>query len=270
MDKTELVKELYKPFDLDDHEIRVGSTKNKAQWFVYVRREAITARLDRLFPLDWSSEIINVTQHNSYATAIMRLTISGMARENNGSQSGNTENSEKGAVTDAFKRVASAFGLGLYLQSTPQLWTNGGFATKDNSGKWRTDYKEQNRQEKEAFNKFAQWHKSQYGNSKPQPVATSNGNAPQPQADGWAAVATIQPIIVKFRELALSDAQIIKFAGVQRWNDFSGWNKHKDAKAAEEAIEKALDDAVAADAEKVLADDAGYERDPNNPDNIQF
>jgi hypothetical protein len=175
MDKTELVKELYKPFDLDEHEIRIGSTKKKAQWFVYVRREAITARLDRLFPLDWSSEIINVKQHTGFATAIMRLTISGISRENNGSNSGNSENAEKGAVTDAFKRVASTFGLGLYLQSTPKFWTAGGFVTKDNSGKWHTDYKEQNRQEKEAFAKFAAWHRSWYGDSGKSPQVKSNG-----------------------------------------------------------------------------------------------
>jgi hypothetical protein len=256
--KAELVKELYKPFDLDEHEIRIGSIKNKAQWFVYVRREAITARLDRLFPLDWSDEIINVKQHTGFATAIMRLTISGISRENNGSNSGNSENAEKGAVTDAFKRVASTFGLGLYLQSTPQLWTAGGASVFD--GSRVKDWKEYRKQEKEALAKFAQWHKSQYGGDS-EPQATSNGSQPE-AIKGWATVATVQPIFKHYRDMALNDDDIMRFAEVQRWNDFAGWNKHRDAEAAKKAIEAALDNAVS---EGVGADDTGWERDPNRP-----
>jgi hypothetical protein len=60
------------------------------------------------------------------------------------------------------------------------LWTAGGFVKEG-----KTNWNEQRKQEKEAFNKFAQWYKSQYGTPQPEPTkAASNGqNGSKPEAE---------------------------------------------------------------------------------------
>lgn len=163
---------LYALFTVDEHEIREGSTSRdgkKVQWFTYIRREAIIERLDSIFFGEWESGFINpmqpYTRHDTHVDCAMHLTIRGMRREYNGSQKLNYdrkaqkyttgENDEKGAATDAFKRVASQWGIGLYLQQSPQIWTEN---YKDDNG--NIDWKKKDRVQNDAISQVSKWLKS--------------------------------------------------------------------------------------------------------------
>jgi hypothetical protein len=156
---TEERDKLYALFTVDEHEIREGATskdKSKIQWFTYIRREAIIMRLDGLFFGEWESGFINNLQpyqyHQTHVDCAMHLTIRGMRREYNGSQDGGGINGAKGAATDAFKRVAAQWGIGLYLQQSPQIWTEN---YKSADGK--ADWNKKRQVEKEAMDKVAAW-----------------------------------------------------------------------------------------------------------------
>lgn len=153
---------LYSLFRLDEHEIREGSTskdKRKIQWFTYIRREAIQTRLDSSFFGEWELYFLNpespAIYHKEHVDCSMGLSIRGIRREFNGSQDGGGLNGAKGAATDAFKRVASMWGIGLYLQDSPQIWTEN---YKDADGK--ADWDKKKAVEKEAMQKVGNWLKS--------------------------------------------------------------------------------------------------------------
>lgn len=183
-------------FSLEDHEIREGGAskdKSKIQWFVYLRREAIQERLDDLFFGEWELYFVDPKQpciyHKEHVDCSMGLAIRGIRREYNGSQDGGGLNGAKGAATDAIKRVASLWGIGLYMQNAPQIWTEN-YATYDASGKKvSTDWDKKKRIEKEVMSKIATWLKGlgAAGNS----LYTEPSNQ---EADEAATPANVSPI----------------------------------------------------------------------------
>ena len=154
-------------FTLEEHEIREGGAnkaKTKIQWFVYLRREAIQERLDDLFFGEWELYFVDPKQpciyHKEHVDCSMGLAIRGIRREYNGSQDGGGLNGAKGAATDAIKRVASMWGIGLYMQQAPQIWTEN-YATYDAQGKkLDTDWKKKERIEKDVMRQIGAWLKS--------------------------------------------------------------------------------------------------------------
>ena len=120
---------LYAKFPLADHEHREGpasSNKEKRRWFTYIRRGAIQTLLDDLFFGEWDVDYSNHIVTGNVHTVQCTITIRGASRAYNGSQVADSENDEhaaKGAYTDAFKRAASMWGIGLYLQDAPNIWT---------------------------------------------------------------------------------------------------------------------------------------------------
>jgi hypothetical protein len=195
---------LYSLFRLDEHEVREGSTskdKKKIQWFTYVRREAIQKRLDTFFFGEWELYFLNpetpAIYHREHVDCSMGLSIRGIRREFNGSQDGGGLNGAKGAATDALKRVASMWGVGLYLQDSPQIWTEN-YVQWDEKGekKLSTDWKKKEAIEAEAMRKVGQWLKSigaageslyseggDTQQSKPAPAPTPASNL-EPEAHG--------------------------------------------------------------------------------------
>lgn len=161
--KTPFTKEeiegLYAPFDLKDHEIREGysnSAKTRIRWFVYIRREAIQTRLDMLFlgaaSYGFCNPMAPYTFGDKHVSCAMYMEIRGIRREFNGSTTGKDENGEKGAATDALKRVASLWGMGLYLQSSPDLYTG---SYRNNDG---IDWAKKDAMELQAKKEFAAWY----------------------------------------------------------------------------------------------------------------
>ena len=156
--------ELYKRFELDEHEIREGGKAGtRIQWFVYVRREAIQVRLDEFFFMNWQLTYSNERVTDKFVTVSAALSINGVLKEySGGSHPRGTDISEdtiKAAYTDAFKRAASMWGIGLYLQNTPRLMT-AAYPDKDWDAK--------DARENEAWEKFVAWY-----NGKPAPVVTT-------------------------------------------------------------------------------------------------
>lgn len=173
----EEIEQLYAPFPLEAHKIREGGKAgNQIQWFVYLDRVAVQRRLDTLFPGEWEFVVISADVENEaeVATVYAGIVIRGLRRDSNGTgkprrsakseDEGIDENTTKGALTDAFRRAASMWGLGLYLYDGPKLFTD----TYD----WKT-HGQKSQRETQAKRDFAEWYHGQFGG---QPVEQ---NAPQ-------------------------------------------------------------------------------------------
>jgi len=158
----EEIKRLYTPFKPSEHEVREGSTRGRVLWFTYITRQAIIRRLDEVFPGEWTFEILEIRHADGYTNVTARLTIRGMPREYNGGNSGSfrDENEEKAAVTDAFKRVASMWGIGLYLADAPQIWTEGDYLSEKNGRQVVTDYAKRATRERDALAHVSKWLRS--------------------------------------------------------------------------------------------------------------
>lgn len=148
---------LYQIFANGDHEVREGATTKtgKVQWFIYLTWEAIQIHLDERFFGEWSDEYHSHRDLDGYSETYCRITIRGMCRENNGSNSANSksdENQGKGAATDAFKRCAAKWGIGLYLREAPRVYT--AYDYKDGN---KIDYNKKAQREQEALKEFYKW-----------------------------------------------------------------------------------------------------------------
>ncbi len=109
------------PFQLHEHKFLQGK--------VYIREQAIAARLDKVDP-NWQYMIVKNEVNGNSVITVAQLQIKGVIRSNTGSGSAlftdkpnmlsdNFGNAYKGAATDAFKRCARLFGVGRSLLSAP-------------------------------------------------------------------------------------------------------------------------------------------------------
>jgi hypothetical protein len=167
----EEIDALYAPFPITEHNIREGSrnrAKTKIQWFVYADRVAVQKRLDALFPGEWEFNPLREHRDDKYMSVVAEIVIRGVRRGYNGggslNYSGDTfdEDTEKGAMTDTFRRVASLWGIGLYLYDGPQIWTD---AYPD--GDWNA----KRAIEADAKRQFADWYEQRYGKQPATPPA---------------------------------------------------------------------------------------------------
>ena len=125
----EEVQQLRAKFSFEAHSIRQGHSnkaKTKCQWFVYLDKMAIIDRLDEVFPGEWEYKMTEPQLREKHYSAIGSLTIRGITREFNGTQTADSftpGDDEKGCGTDVFRRAASMWGIGAYLYSGPKIWT---------------------------------------------------------------------------------------------------------------------------------------------------
>jgi hypothetical protein len=128
-----VLAELAQPFDPAAVEFKAGATtqdKARALALAYVDSRVYQARLDAVAP-DWRNEY---TREYAGERVIVTcaLTVAGVTRQAigeslqaNARHDGSTvieENAATSAEAQAFKRACSAFGLGRYLYSVPQVW----------------------------------------------------------------------------------------------------------------------------------------------------
>lgn len=179
------IKRFEQPLALEDHEARAsGKNKDetKQQWLIYVTQEGIIPLLNSIDP-NWTWDVRESSKWDKYAVVTGRLTIKDVFRDGRGGNSPNSksastdENTEKGAETDALKRAAVKFGIGLYLRSQPTIWVD---ITPNKP--WED--------EKTALAKFADWYKREFGaqnarNGQPPPQRPPN--APVPPVGGQNA-----------------------------------------------------------------------------------
>jgi len=113
---------LCKPFAAALVELKPGATtqdKSRALCMPFVDSRAYQTRLDRVVgPEGWSVEYRPLSDR----AVLCRLTILGVTREDVGECNAADENAATSAVAQSFKRACSAFGLGRYLYSLPQIW----------------------------------------------------------------------------------------------------------------------------------------------------
>lgn len=132
MDENKTLASVYErliePFSPKDIELRPGATtrdKAKALALPYADVRVYQERLDTVVgPENWSVEYRPLSE----IVVFCRLTILGVVREDVGEchkvdkDGVPDENRACTAVAQAFKRACSAFGLGRYLYSLPQIW----------------------------------------------------------------------------------------------------------------------------------------------------
>lgn len=157
---------LYAPFPAEAHTIREGNhnkADTKIQWFTYLDRVTCQKRLDSVFPGEWEFTVDGIHRTESYITILCTMTIRGIRRTFNGGASlryANDEfdqDTEKGAMTEAFRRVASLWGVGAYLYDSPPVWTD---------SYQKGDWDKQRALEADANKKWADWYHRTYGGAK--------------------------------------------------------------------------------------------------------
>lgn len=198
---THELDQLYAPFERDEYEVREGPTSgnnDKRRWWVYVRREAIQKRLERIFPGEWAGRIPPGMwqKHNEYTEVYYEITIRGITRGMIGSHRAAgrdnvhddaNESEGKAANTDGLKRAATMWGMGLELQNCPAIWTENDY---------KGDWKKKDQRTKEALNQFYKWRFN--GDTGQQPTNSksvygkSNGNGSDTEAESNKAYQHIE------------------------------------------------------------------------------
>lgn len=151
------IERLQAPLPLADHEAREkGTSKDKKnkQYLVYINQEGVIPLLNSIDP-NWTWEVQNVHFDSKYVSVTGRLTLKGIAREGvggnspNGASSPVDEDTVKGAETDALKRAALRFGVGLYLRGAPSFWIDAELSS------WKGA--------EEALKQFGVWYQREFG-----------------------------------------------------------------------------------------------------------
>jgi hypothetical protein len=188
------IEKLCAPLPLQDHEVKIkvaprkddkGEMK-KSMWLTYIDQTAIIPLILDVDP-NYGWQIIDKQRHPGEKLCVVtgRLIICEAARDGVGGATPNydkdpySEDTEKAAETDALKRAAVKFGIGLYTRNLPQIWVDGnlgdGYKAKD-----------------AAWAQFEAWYRKTYGNGtqRQQPPAAPNVTTLPPTADSKKAFTT--------------------------------------------------------------------------------
>ena len=247
-------KALHALFPLQDHEIRRGGGYgDNAQWYVYVQRQRIIDRLNELFPMQWATDIERVQTESRHdkngllynlVTVTASITINGIKRAYNGSATDNPiyegsgkarvivvydgENTEKAAATDAFKRAASKWGIGLYLLDGDIIKAN---------------------DENAAKRIFAERYAMLVNREAPvekKPAKESSKNTVI--QDTWATPENLRMFFDVWNNQSLSDSDICRLAGINTPEEWG--TKYATGKDASAAIRKAMNAEIESNTEK--------------------
>ena len=122
MNMNEVLTELKKPFPIDRLKWRIGNKnkdKTKANMLVYIDARDVEDRLDEVCGSNWSDDVKEVA-----GRIVCTITINGISRTDG---AGDTDiESEKGGLSDAFKRAGVKWGIGRYLYNASKYntWVN--------------------------------------------------------------------------------------------------------------------------------------------------
>lgn len=210
------------PLPLDDHEVKIkvapkkddkGGMK-KSMWLAYIDKTGIIPLIQDVDP-NYSWIVVDKTRVSERLCVVTgRLIIGGNSYDGVGGATPNydndpySEDTEKAAETDAFKRAAINVGVGLYLRNAPQIWVDGnlgsGYQAKD-----------------EAWKQFEAWYRKTYGGQPQQQKATApNGNGKTDKA--FPTVETANVFIDYWRTQGASDDDMLIALGVERFSLYPG------------------------------------------------
>jgi len=123
MQNSEILNALKRPFDPKKISWRVGATtkdKSKGIALAYIDARDVMHRLDEVMGLDWQCRYSHA---ETKTVCEIGLFIEGQWIWRAGGAGDSDIEAEKGALSDAFKRAAVLFGIGQYLYSLPNAWT---------------------------------------------------------------------------------------------------------------------------------------------------
>lgn len=175
------IERLQAPLPLADHEARAKGTNKegtKKQFLIYINQECVIPLLNSIDP-NWTWEVQNVHFEPKYVSVTGRLTLKGIARECVGGNSPNGKNSPvdedtvKGAETDALKRAALRFGVGLYLRGVPTFWIDAELPD------WKGA--------EEALKQFGGWYQREFSNAAKNGQQGTQNSTPQPRQNAPAS-----------------------------------------------------------------------------------
>jgi len=188
------VERLKAPLPLDGHSVRVADDDaESANFLCYAEEEPVIDRLNEIDP-QWSWEITRIEKTQKHVTIYGTLTVKGVSRACVGGGSakregGLTDDDEKGAATDAIKRGARLFGIGIYLKQAPRIRTKWAKVKPDMDYETKKKaWAVQDAAKQEAWKKFSDWYTKTF--SKPAPVAKQT---PQQQMNIRAERGIVPP-----------------------------------------------------------------------------
>lgn len=136
MDKNELLNQLKRPFPVDRIHWRIGSTNikkdtdNELKWgevpqgsaMCYIDARDVVKRLDDVAPLAWQSRYSHAANGVFICEIGIKIEDEWLWRSNGAGET--AFEAEKGGMSDAFKRAATQWGVGIYLYQIPSAWVN--------------------------------------------------------------------------------------------------------------------------------------------------
>lgn len=225
----EEIERLQQPFNPEEYEAREGVTGgNNVRWFIYVTKEAIHRRLTDVFGYEWQTKKESETMHGNSVTVCRSITIRGIYRDFTGSASGGDEKLIKSADTDAYKRVAFMWGIGMELQSCPEIWTAYDYVTEEKNNRKKTDWNKRAVREREALDKFNKWLTGEV-RKQSSPTPTANGKMAQngSRRVQWANKGAIAEMVANFQEKTNTNASVSDLAvlaGINKPSNYKAWN----------------------------------------------
>jgi len=170
------IQRLRAPLPLNDHEVKIKVLPRdgkKSMWLVYIDQTGIIPLLQDIDP-NYSWMVVDKQRVDERLCVVTgRLIIGGASYDGVGGSTPNydddpySEDTEKAAETDAFKRAAVKCGVGLYLRNAPQIWVDGnlgkGYEARD-----------------AAWKQFDAWYSKTYGIPHERATSAKNGVSSNP------------------------------------------------------------------------------------------
>lgn len=179
-----IVKELSKPFDPLKVSLKVQTKPNEngnALIVPYIDARDVIERLNEVAGGDWSDAYQTINGGLECA-----LTVCGVTRRDIGATDNENE-TEKSAYSDALKRAAVKFGIGLYLYNLPKVW-----GKVEQHGKMFTPTRES---EGEVRRKLF----GSVGRNAPPGVPTENDSEPEPPYNKQAREIVLKDLRAKIK-----------------------------------------------------------------------
>lgn len=148
---------IFRPLRADEIEVRVASMSGKGYQLVLYKDSRCDKRiLDEVFgPLRWKSEYREVKGNLYCAISIWDEDLKQwISKEDCGTES--NKEKEKGEASDAFKRAATAWGIGRELYTRIPIWVKGGTQPQINND--GSQVIKNGKPQWELANRYIKWH----------------------------------------------------------------------------------------------------------------
>lgn len=142
MDKAEVQKKLSAPIQAGDVDYKIQTLAKDGQsalitWYIDAR--TVIERLNEAAPLEWHDMYTVIESTPEKMVVQCALTVLDITRHDVGESdnSGNEASRHKSAFSDALKRAAVKFGIGVNVYGLPKIYVPISGAVKDDRGKYK-------------------------------------------------------------------------------------------------------------------------------------